>query len=309
MHRWEELMESCLKEDEAKGLSGETIDTRRRELTRCGQWLRRRRPKPVLDVLDGQMLISYIRWRSMFKAKSTVAGTISILKRMGEYLVVRGLWRKNPMRWIRGPKIDIRARLPRRIRGSDLVSIWKAAEGITSNRRRMKWRAVFALLYATGLRRAQLAALDVDDLDLMGGRIRIKGIKGGRDHMVPIAQEVCDCLSSYMVERKKILAGKGLEEPKALFVTPDGRRQTGPCMSVGVKRIVNSAGLERITMHQFRHTCASDLLARGVHLPEVQHILGHTSIGSTMWYLSVSDESRKEAIAKHPINDILEDNA
>jgi site-specific recombinase XerD len=59
-------------------------------------------------------------------------------------------------------------------------------------------------------------------------------------------------------------------------------------------------------MHQFRHTCASDLLARGVHLPEVQRILGHAAICSTMWYLSVSDESRKEAMAKHPINEFLE---
>ena len=77
------------------------------------------------------------------------------------------------MRWIRGPKIDVRTRMPRRIKGVDLVSIWKAAEAITSKRRREKWRAVFALLYATGMRRSQLAALDVGDLDLVGGQIRV----------------------------------------------------------------------------------------------------------------------------------------
>lgn len=306
MHRWEELMDSCLREDEARGLVAATIEAHRREFLRLGQWLGRRRPKPHLETLDAEMLIQYLRCRTAFKSKASVVRIATVLRRMGEHLVARGVWRRNPMRWIRGPKIDVRTRMPRRIKGVDLVSIWKAAEAITSKRRREKWRAVFALLYATGMRRSQLAALDVGDLDLVGGQIRVKGVKGGGDNMVPIAQEVCGCLSSYLLERKKVLESKSLEETNALFIKPDGHRLPGARLSLGLKRIAKSAGVQRVTMHHFRHTCASDLLARGVLLPEVQRILGHTGIGSTMWYLSVSDKSRKEAMAKHPINEILE---
>lgn len=309
MHRWEELMDTCLQEDEVRGLNAKTIAVRRRELARCGVWLGGRRPKPTLESVDEEILIGYIRSRSIFKSKSTIASIVSTLRRMGDHLVVSGVWRKNPMRWIRGPKIDMRSRLPRRVGGPDLQSLWQAVKAIPSRNRRDKWLAVLALLYGTGMRRCQIVALDIDDLDLTDGTVRIKAAKGGLDNAVPIARELCEILSSYLEGRKKVVAKDGFAEKKALFVSNRGCRQSGQSLSSGLKKLRLRAGLGRITMHQFRHTCASDLLERGVTLPQVQRILGHSGIGSTMWYLSVSDKSRKEAIAKHPINDMLEGKA
>lgn len=61
----------------------------------------------------------------------------------------------------------------------------------------------------------------------------------------------------------------------------------------------------RITLHQFRHSCASDLLAEGVRLPEIQAMLGHQTIATTMRYLHVADPQLHEAVRRHPINEIL----
>jgi len=72
-----------------------------------------------------------------------------------------------------------------------------------------------------------------------------------------------------------------------------------------MKRIATRSGSPGVTLHQFRHTCASDLLERGTSLPEVQEILGHRTIQTTVRYLSIADPQRHEAVKRHPINEIL----
>ena len=65
------------------------------------------------------------------------------------------------------------------------------------------------------------------------------------------------------------------------------------------------AGVSLHSLHQFRHTCASDLLEAGVRLPEVQRILGHQGIATTVRYVHIADPQRRAAMARHPINDWL----
>jgi integrase/recombinase XerD len=60
-----------------------------------------------------------------------------------------------------------------------------------------------------------------------------------------------------------------------------------------------------VSLHQFRHTCASDLLESGVSLPEVQQLLGHATVVTTTRYLQIADPERAKAIKLHPLNDHL----
>ena len=64
-----------------------------------------------------------------------------------------------------------------------------------------------------------------------------------------------------------------------------------------------------ISVHQFRHSCASDLLEAGVHLAEVQRILGHQGIATTVRYTHIADPARRAAMTRHPINDFLDSEA
>ena len=63
------------------------------------------------------------------------------------------------------------------------------------------------------------------------------------------------------------------------------------------------AGVSIRSLHQFRHTCASDLLEAGVHLAQVQRILGHSVIATTVRYVHIADPQRREAMRLHPLND------
>ncbi|HWH71251.1 MAG TPA: site-specific integrase, partial [Candidatus Sulfotelmatobacter sp.] len=106
MKRWDSLVDGYVGVCEARGLSAETLRGIVQELDRCGTWLKRRRPKPKLEEVNGQMLIEYLKRRTHFHSKATVSGVTSKLRCLGQYLVEQGVWAQNPMRWIRGPRLD-----------------------------------------------------------------------------------------------------------------------------------------------------------------------------------------------------------
>lgn len=84
-----------------------------------------------------------------------------------------------------------------------------------------------------------------------------------------------------------------------MLVGLDGRPLSEHSISRGVHRIARRAGVALHTVHQFRHTCASDLIEADVALPEVQRILGHQAIATTVRYTHIADPQRREAMARH----------
>jgi integrase/recombinase XerC/integrase/recombinase XerD len=113
------------------------------------------------------------------------------------------------------------------------------------------------------------------------------------------------CLETYLPQRQNHLEALGSTSESALLIDKDGGRLSGHALSLAVKRLAARAGLARPTLHQFRHSCASDLLEKGARLPEVQRLLGHQSISTTMRYLHIADPQRHEAVSRHPINRML----
>jgi site-specific recombinase XerD len=163
MRRWDALVDGYLKECEVREISEGTVKIRASELGRFGNWLKRRRPRPALDAVDSDHLIGYISQRTVCRSKATVCGVTSILRNMGEYLVQQGMWKQNPLRWIHGPKLDGRRRVPRRIGREHMDRLWKAVEGVQPDGKRSLCLAVLAVVYGTGLRRGEMERLDLSD--------------------------------------------------------------------------------------------------------------------------------------------------
>jgi len=114
------------------------------------------------------------------------------------------------------------------------------------------------------------------------------------------------CLEAYWSQRQNLLEQRGCLDQAALFVNQDGGRLLPGSITQGLKRLARRCGLERLTAHQFRHSCASDLLEDGVALPQIQRLLGHQTIATTVRYLQVADPQRHEAVKLHPINRMLQ---
>ena len=305
MRRWDGLVGKYSRECETRGLMQSTIEGRVRELERFGSWLKRRKPRPSLEQVDSDTVIGYIRARTAFHSKSTVCHVVTALRGMGGFLVQEGIWLKDPLRWIRGPKLDIRARLPRRIGREHLTRIWDAAQQGRYVYMRYQLVCILAILYATGLRRGELERLNVGDWDREQGILKIDGRKTGRPRHVPLGEGVWRCIEAYLPHRHNLLEKTGRLEEPALLVNKFGERLKGESIGVLVHRLSRNAGVPLVSLHQFRHSCASDLLEGGASLCEVQKILGHAAIESTMRYVDITDPERAAAMQRHPINELL----
>jgi site-specific recombinase XerD len=305
MRQWDSVVEGYVASGEARGLSQESLGSIRDELDRCGCWLKRRRPKPRLEEVDGQLLIQYLRSRTRFRAKATVSGIASKLRCFGEYLVHQGVWPNNPMRWVRGPRLDPRGRLPRRIGAEHLRQLWEAAPRQRGNYSQQLSVAVLSLLYGTGLRRGELERLNLGDWKPEEQLLAIDGRKTGNERQVPVSEGIARCLEAYLPLRQNLMERRGTLSETALLINRQGKRLSAQCLGLLVHRLARKAKVPLVSLHQFRHTCASDLLESGASLMEVKDILGHRSVESTSRYLHIAGPERAQAIGKHPLNDYL----
>jgi len=305
MRRWDHLVDCYLEEYAAAGRAATTSLGIRRELDRLGQWLKNRRPRPHLEEVNSDLLIAYIRARSAFHSKATLSAVISKMRGMGEFLTREGVWISNPLRWMRGPKLDPYRRLPRRISPTVMTEIWETAVTKRSGFSRWLWVAVLGVLYGTGARRGEIERLDTSDWDRENGVLRLDGRKTGRERSVPVPALTYQCLEAYLPRRQNHLASVGVQDEQALFVNRRGCRLSGTAISSGIKNIATRCGHKQVTLHQFRHTCASDLLEGGTRLHEVQRLLGHQTLQTTLRYVQIADPQLHESMQLHPINEFL----
>lgn len=126
------------------------------------------------------------------------------------------------------------------------------------------------------------------------------GKKTRRERRVPLPALCRQCMEAYLPRRVNVLAKASAEGETALFVNGQGQRLSKTSVSRGIGRLAQRTGV-KVTLHQFRHTCASQLLAAGARLPHVQQLLGHRTIQTTMRYLHVADQELHRAMARHPI--------
>jgi len=164
---------------------------------------------------------------------------------------------------------------------------------------------ILAVLYGTGCRRGELERLCIDDFLETEKYLILDGQKTRQERKILLPPDVYSLISGYLPYRKNALIKGNCSEEKRLFVRSNGAPMQGAGISKRVFTLAKKAGVKLITLHQFRHTCASDLLASGVTIFQVQDVLGHSAPGTTMRYFHLSSPERKKAMSVHPVNDML----
>jgi site-specific recombinase XerC len=162
--------------------------------------------------------------------------------------------------------------------------------------------ALVEVLYGAGLRVAELCGLDLGDLDLARGELRVLG-KGSRERVVPLPSAARSALQRYLAEERR---GAGPRDP--LFVARRRRkgerpRRLGPRDARRILgRRARAVGIaDRVHPHRLRHSYATHLLDMGADLREIQELLGHRSLSTTQKYTAVSAERLLDAYDRaHP---------
>ena len=153
-------------------------------------------------------------------------------------------------------------------------------------------RAILELLYATGVRVSELSGLDLGDVDLTGGTIRVMG-KGSHERDVPMHPAAVRRLREYLSGGRAALQVPGSES--AFFLNRLGTRLT----SGGVRRMLDRhlttiGAAAQITPHDLRHSFATHLLEGGADLRTVQELLGHVALSTTQIYTHVSTKHLRD---------------
>lgn len=161
-------------------------------------------------------------------------------------------------------------------------------------------RAILELLYSTGIRRAELRNLKIEDADYQDGFIRINSGKGDRDRVVPLGKIACRYLENY-IKGVRIEMHTAKNSPY-LFVSKMGSRIGKNLICWLIDKYVKKAELKKhITCHTFRHSCATHMVRNRANLRHVQEILGHKSLNTTQKYIQLTITDLKEAHKKyHP---------
>jgi len=177
------------------------------------------------------------------------------------------------------------------------------AAAVRAHRARVRDRAIVELLYGAGLRVGELVALDVRDVELSRGEVRVMG-KGGKERVVPLPEMARRALDAWLELRR----GPGvLAEP--LFVPQRPPKDGGAPRRMGardVRRMLARRGteqrvLDHVHPHRLRHSYATHLLDMGADLREIQELLGHASLSTTQKYTAVSVEHLRQVYDRaHP---------
>ncbi|WP_226913370.1 site-specific tyrosine recombinase XerD [Gephyromycinifex aptenodytis] len=161
-------------------------------------------------------------------------------------------------------------------------------------------RALIELLYGTGARISEAIGLDVDDLDLESGQVRLLG-KGNKQRIVPLGRYASRALDDYLVRGRPILAARGTGTPEVFLHARGGPLSRQSAWAV-IRAAARRAGIAGdIGPHTLRHSFATHLLDGGADVRVVQELLGHASVSTTQIYTLVSAQHLREVYAQaHP---------
>ncbi len=219
-------------------------------------------------------------------AATSRARKLSALRSFFRWARARGLCDTNPAASVRGPKLP--KALPRYLDEEDAVALVEAPSARSPLG--LRDRALLELAYGAGLRASELAGLDLGDLDLEHGVVRVLG-KGSKERVVPCGPMAVRAMERYLVVRHRLKPKDGAVHPTAVFLNHRGGRLSTRSIRTLVKRHAVEAGIFKdVSPHVLRHTFATHMLDHGADLRGIQELLGHASLGTTQRYTHVSVE-------------------
>jgi integrase/recombinase XerD len=159
-------------------------------------------------------------------------------------------------------------------------------------------RAMLETLYSTGMRRAEITGLRVDDVDFNRGTVFVRLGKGAKDRVVPIGERACRWIERYLFKVRPELVD--VDDDGALFLAKHGQGMQAKQLSVIVRGAIAAAKLERFqdthpnaACHLLRHACATHMLENGADIRYIQALLGHADLSTTEVYTRVSIQQLK----------------
>jgi integrase/recombinase XerC len=229
--------------------------------------------------------------------KSTTARKLATLRSFYKFLIRRGVVSANPLSTIRTPKQE--KRLPKCL---DLEQVQKLLEAPGDNDiLSARDKAMLEVLYSSGIRVSELVELEMADMDLTEGVLRVKG-KGRKERLTPIGSQAIRAVQRYFELRSIDMRSQQGSHGTRVFLNKHGEPLSTRSVRRKLDKYLVSAGLDPgISPHTLRHSFATHLLNNGADLRSVQELLGHQSLSTTQIYTHLTTSRMKEVYdSAHP---------
>ena len=286
-----------------RNYSVRTVNLRQAHLAELARWLSDRGIHRIDDV-SAESLVDFQQW--LYACRAADGSSRSMGNQFQRLTAVRNLFRwlhrtgrlpANPAEGVELPKLE--RRLPRAV--LSLAEVERVlAQPDLSTPEGLRDRVMLEVLFATGIRRAELAALQASDVDFGRTTLAVRQGKGKKDRMVPISHRALGWIEQYQREARPRLLR--LRDPGYLFLTRTGSGCGLKWLSEHVRNYVEAAGMGKVgSCHLFRATTATMMLEGGADIRYIQEMLGHADITTTQVYTRVSvSELQKVYARSHP---------
>ena len=275
-----------------RGLSKNTIESYKIDLLKFECWLSGKGVKRLIDAQrsDIQDYIGYQLEngkspRSSSRFLSCVRGFYRSLVRSGDLEI-------DPTADIDSPKIG--RPLPKVISEEQVEKLLSAPN--LEDTLHFRDRTMLELLYACGLRVSELTNLELGEINMNQGVVRVLG-KGNKERLVPIGEEALDWLGRYFKESRQEIIRRS--QCDVVFPTRSGRKMTRQAFWHRIKLHGKKAGIHSLSPHGVRHAFATHLLNHGADLRVLQMLLGHSDLTTTQIYTHVAKQRMQELHARH----------
>jgi len=271
-----------------RGLSPNTLQAYRRDLCQFRDWLK----KEFLQV-DSALIGNYLATlREKGNKSRTLNRKLSVVRMFYKFLYTEGKIDHNPVEGVSSPRLG--RKIPSFLSEKEVEALLEAPS--VDEEYGSRDRAILEVVYGAGLRISELVNLNLTDLNLKGGWVKVLG-KGSKERIVPLGREACRWVRIYLRKRRIETTDK-----LSLFCNRYGKRLSRQaCWKITKKYSQKSGITKKISPHTLRHSFATHLLSRDADLRFVQELLGHTNISTTQIYTHITQERLKKVYKKyHP---------
>ncbi|MFH1848017.1 MAG: tyrosine recombinase XerC [Candidatus Omnitrophota bacterium] len=226
-------------------------------------------------------------------SRRTIARKLSALRSFFRFLYREGHLKSNPINIISTPKIE--KKLPVFLSEDEIDKLLGAPD--ISQPGGLRDRAILETLYSAGLRISELVGMNIENIDFIGGVIKVMG-KGKKERLLPVGDRALRCIRDYLQKRNL----KEGSHRKPVFLNKSDRRLTDRSIRRMMDKYIHITSLrEDISPHTLRHSFATHLLNRGADLRSVQELLGHMNLSTTQIYTHLTTDRLKAVYDKaHP---------
>jgi|TARA_B100001564_G_scaffold353724_1_gene363135 integrase/recombinase XerD len=274
------------------GLSKNTLNSYRFDLSIFVSWLAETKKIELLDVSELEIQ-EFLAFKFPTSKSRSISRLLATLRRFFRFLLRENKIKEDPTLKIQTPKIP--KSLPKSLSEDEVEGLLEAPDIKTDVG--MRDRSMLELLYACGLRVSELVGIQLTEVILSDGVIRVTG-KGSKTRLVPMGEEAVDWIKKYLVESRQNILNK--QTSKFLFVTNRGGEMTRQAFWYLIKKYALMANIDKpMSPHILRHAFATHLINHGADLRVVQMLLGHSDISTTQIYTHVARERLKKLHQEH----------